>query len=55
MRLINADDVEKYLWDYVDGYEIPGVLEAINKMPSIEVPDILVEKFAENRNRSDKE
>lgn len=55
MRLINADEVEKYLWDYIDGYEIPGVLEAISKMPTIEVPDILVGKSVEDGNVRDKE
>lgn len=36
MRLIDADAVEDYLYDYVDPYEIQGVLCAIDKMPTIE-------------------
>lgn len=37
MRLIDADEVEKYLEPYdIDSYELQGVLYAISKMPTIE-------------------
>ena len=55
MRPIDADAVEEYLYDYIDPYEIPGVLEAISKIPTIEVPDILVGKSVEDGNVRDKE
>lgn len=39
MRAIDADSVEEYLDDYIDPYEIGGVLLAISHMPTIE-PEI---------------
>lgn len=39
MRLINADAVEEYLYEYIDPYEVPGVLQAISKMPTLNVLD----------------
>lgn len=40
MRLVNADDAEKYFYEHLDDLHMAGAMNAINEMPTVDAKPV---------------